>query len=77
MLDLYYLVLWIDYLKKKNTWEPLAVVMHLWKLINTFYKEYLEKPMAISLLLDSTLLIARSIVPKKQLIKEAEIRISR
>ena len=39
--------------------------MHLWKLINTFHKEYLEKPTAIFLFLDSALLIAKPSVPKE------------
>ncbi len=35
------------------------------KLINTFYKKYLEKPIITFLLLDSILLMIRLTVPKK------------
>ena len=41
--------------------------MHFWKLINIFHKEHLEKPTVTFLLLNSTLLMARSTVPKEQL----------
>ena len=47
LLGLYYLVSWKGYLKKKNTWEPSFVVMHLWKMISMFYKDYPKKSMAI------------------------------
>ena len=40
---LYYLIFWKDYLEEKNTWEPSSVVMHLWKIIFTFYKDYPKK----------------------------------
>ncbi len=40
--------------------------MHLRKLINTFYKKYPEKPIVISLPLDSAPLMARPTVSKKQ-----------
>ncbi len=65
MPGLYYFVLWKGYLEEESTKEPFSVGMHLWKLINTFHKEHLIKPIAISLLLDSTLPIARPTVPKK------------
>ncbi len=53
MSGLYYLVLWKGYLEKKNTWELLLAVIHLWKLISTFHKEYSEKLIVISPPLDS------------------------
>ena len=65
MLDFYYLILWKGYPGKKNTWKPALVVMHLEKLISIFYKEHPKKPIAISPLLDSTLLMARLSVPKE------------
>lgn len=40
--------------------------MHLQKLINTFHKEYLEKPLATSLFLDFTLPMPRPTVSKEQ-----------
>ncbi len=40
--------------------------MHLRKLINTFHKKYLEKPIATLLSLDSALSMAKPTVPKKQ-----------
>ncbi len=42
-----------------------AVVMHLWKLINTFYKKHLEKPIVTFPLFDSTPLMVRPTVPKE------------
>ena len=48
LLGLYYLVAWKDYLEKKNTWESSSTVMYLWKMVNTFYKDHLEKQIAIS-----------------------------
>ncbi len=41
MPGLDYLVLWKNYHKEISTWELLTAVMHLRKLINTFYKNYL------------------------------------
>ena len=65
MLDSYYFVLWKSYPKEKNTWEPSLAVIHLQKLINTFNNEYLEKPTATSLSLDSALSMARPTVLKE------------
>ena len=50
---LYYLVVWKDYPKEENTWEPFSAVMHLWKMVSTFYKDHLEKLTATSTLLGS------------------------
>ena len=65
MPGLYYLVLWKGYPKKENTWKLSLVVIHLRKLISTFYKEHPEKPTATSLPLNSVLLITKPTVPKK------------
>ena len=65
MLSLYYLILWKNYLEEKNTWEPLLAVIYLRKLINTFSKEHLEKPIATSLLLDFVISMARFSILKK------------
>ena len=50
---LYYLVTWKCYPKEENTWESFSAVMYLRKMVSTFYKDYPEKPTAISVLLDS------------------------
>lgn len=41
---LQYLILLKGYLEKENTWEPVLAVQHFQKLINTFYKDHLDKP---------------------------------
>ncbi len=65
MPDLYYLVLWKGYYKEKSIMKLSVIVMHLWKLINTFLKKHPEKLTAISLSLDSVQLMARSTVLKE------------
>ena len=52
--DLYYLVFWKCYLEEASTWEPSSTVLHLWKMISTFYKDHPEKPTTTSLSLNST-----------------------
>ena len=54
LLGLYYLIIWKNYPKKENIWEPFLVVIHLWKLVSTFYKDHPKKPIATSAPLDST-----------------------
>ena len=56
---LYYLVAWKEYPKEGNTWEPSFAVQHLKKLINFFYKDYLEKPTATFPPINSTPPMAR------------------
>ena len=51
---LHYLVSWENYIEEESTWELSSVVMHLWKMISTFYKDHLEKPTVTSPPLDST-----------------------
>ena len=65
---LYYLVVWKDYPEEENTWEPFSAVMHLWKIISTFYKDYPEKPTATLPPLDTAPPMTRPTVklPAKQ-----------
>ena len=56
---LYYLVAWKGYPEKKNTWELFSAIMHLQKIVSTFYKDHLEKPTITSAPLDSTLPMAK------------------
>ena len=58
---LYYLVLWKEYLKEENTWEPASTVQHLRKLISSFYKDYPDKPTATSPIIDIAPPMARPI----------------
>ena len=62
LLGLYYLLAWKKYSGKRNTEEPSSVVQYLKKMINSFYKKHPEKPIATSLLINSTLPIARPTV---------------
>ncbi len=66
MPGLYYLVLWKGYLEEENTWKPSLAVIHLRKLINTFYKEHPEKPTATSPSLNSVLPMVRPTIPKQE-----------
>ena len=47
ILSFYYLILWKEYSEEKNIWEPTLTVQHLKKLINSFHKDHLDKPIAI------------------------------
>ncbi len=59
---LYYMVLWKGYPEEENTWEPASAVLHLYKLISTFHRDYPEKLTATSLPIDSAPLMARPTV---------------
>ncbi len=63
MPGLYYLLAWKDYPEEENTWELLLAVIHHQKLISTFHEEHLEKPIVISLPLDSALPMTRPTIP--------------
>ena len=53
LLGLYYLVAWKGYSEEESTWEPSLTVMHLRKMVSTFYKDHPEKPTVTSAPLDS------------------------
>ena len=59
---LYYLMSWKGYPEEENTWEPASTVQHLRKLISLFHKDYLDKPMATSLAIDTAPPMARPTV---------------
>lgn len=59
---IYYLVLWKEYLKEKNTWELALDIQYFWRFVITFHKKHFEKLTAIFLLIDFALLIAKPIV---------------
>ena len=46
--SLHYLISWKGYPKEENTWEPALVVQNLQKLLGAFYKDNLDKLIAIS-----------------------------
>ena len=49
-----YLVSWKGYPEEESSWEPSSTVLYLRKMISTFHKDYLEKPMTTSPPFDST-----------------------
>ena len=59
LLKLYYLVFWKGYLEEENTWKPTLAVQHLRKLINSFYKDHSNKPIATSKAIDTAPLMVR------------------
>ena len=74
---LYYLVFQKSYSKKENIWEPSFAVMHFWKMISTFHKDYPEKLTAIFSFLNSAPLMAKLLVkPVKLSAKEKQGRLS-
>ena len=70
VLGLYYLVSWKGYSDEENIWEPASAVQHLRRLINSFYKDHPDKPIATFLAIDTAPPMARPIVnptePPKQ-----------
>ena len=67
---LYYLVVWKRYPKEENTWDPSSTIQHLKKLINSFYKDHPENPMAISPAINSAPPMAKPTVkPTKPITK--------
>ena len=71
LIGLYYLVFWKSYLEEKNTWELSSTIMHLQKMISTFYKDYPEKLITIFLSFNSTPSIATpSVKPVNSSVKQ-------
>ena len=68
LLGLYYLVAWKGYPEEENIWKPSSAVMHLRKMVSTFYKDHPEKPTTTTAPLDSTLRMAKPTIqlPTKQ-----------
>ena len=59
LLILYYLILWKNYLKKENIWEPALAIQHFQKLTTAYYKNNLKKLIIIYLSVDMSLPITR------------------
>lgn len=59
---LYYLVFWRGDLEDESIWKSISAILYLQKMISTFYKDYSEKPKAISPPLNSAPLMATLIV---------------
>lgn len=49
-------------LEDESTWEQASIILHLQKIISTFYKDYLKKLTTTSLYLHSALPMARQMV---------------
>ncbi len=62
LLSLYYLVSWKVYPEEENIWEPALALLHLCKLISTFYRDHPERPIAISPPINSVPPMARPTV---------------
>ena len=62
LLKLYYLVAWKYYPEEENIWELSSAVMHLRKMVNTFFKNNSEKLIVTSALLDSIPTITKLII---------------
>lgn len=58
---LYYLISWKGYIEEKSTWKLASIVMYLYKMINTFHKNYLEKFIATLPSIDFALPMAKPI----------------
>ena len=67
LLELYYLVLWKNYLEEENTWEPVLAIPHFQRLTNTYHKNYPKKLTATFLLVNMAPPIVR---PMAALIKK-------
>ena len=59
---LYYLIVWKNYPKEENTWEPILAVQHFRNLISLFHKDYPEKVTATFPPVDSAPPMARPTV---------------
>ena len=69
LLALYYLITQEKYLKEENIWKLLSTVQKLKKLINFFYKKYLENLTASFSPINSALLMIRLIIKPTRPIK--------
>ncbi len=56
-----------SYLEDKNTWNSTSIIIYFCKIISTFYKDYLEKLIAMTLFIDSVLLMIKRLA--KPLVK--------
>ena len=61
--ELYYLVLWKGYSKKKNIWEPTSAIQHLQRLVIAYYKDNLKKLTMTSVPIDTASPMVRPIAP--------------
>lgn len=46
---------WKNYLETKDNKEPISIVMHPWKIINTVYKNHMDKAIVMIVFRDFTL----------------------
>ena len=62
LLELYYLVSLKEYLKEENTEKPILTIQLFKKLISSFYKNYLNKSIAIFRTINIAPLMAKQII---------------
>ena len=71
---LYYLIMWKRYPKEENTWELSFGVQQLKKLINSFHKDYPEKPTATFLPINFVLPMDRPTIRPNLILKRKQGR---
>ena len=69
---LYYLIAWKRYSEEKNIWKPASTVQYLKKLLNSFHKNYLDKPTAVFPSINTAPPMARPIAKPIEPIKQKQ-----
>lgn len=65
ILNFYYFISWNSYLKEENTWELALTIYYFYRLVTSFYHDYLKKLIITLSPIDFALLMARPIVKSR------------